>query len=178
MQLKKNIRRRVYKIDDTPFPPPPPIDPERSAANALSSDLSSGSTRDSIYALGYLVETRAGAMPLWQYVHSVFDSPTLFRQALLLGKYVAMLSRRTTGKNPASPFPAVHARAALVCSVLFSNKVTPRCNPEFVRGPKRGIYFHYTGRLLEKFLASLVEICLISGSLCNTFYESDPFLNV
>lgn len=68
-------------------------------------------------------------MPPLQYVHSVFDSPTLFRPELLLGKYVAMLSRLTTGKNPRATLTTMLA----VCSVLLSNKVTSRCNPEFVR---------------------------------------------
>lgn len=67
-------------------------------------------------------------MPLRQYVHSVFDSPTLFRPELLLGKYVAMLSR-LTAKIRVPPLTTTLA----VCSVLLSNKVTSRCNPEFVR---------------------------------------------
>jgi len=85
---------------------------------------------DSIYALRYLAETGTGAMPLWQYVHSVFDSLLLssFGPKLLLDKYVAMLSRRGRQKSVRHSLTTTLA----VCSVFLSNKATPRCNPEFV----------------------------------------------
>lgn len=61
---------------------------------------------DSIYALKYLAETRAGAMPLWQYVHSVFDSlslslPTSFRSEAFARQICRdAISTRAAGKNP------------------------------------------------------------------------------
>lgn len=70
-----------------------------------------------------------------------------FGPKLLLGKYVAMLSRRARPAKIRAPLS--DHRALAVCSVLLSNKVTPRCNPEFV-GLLSGKFTSVASKMLFK----------------------------
>lgn len=91
------------------------------------SDLSSASTRFNLRSQISCRNTgwRNATVAICPF--SVFDSLLLssFGPKLLLGKYVAMLSRR------ARPAKIRHSLTTTL-AVLLSNKVTPRCNPEFV----------------------------------------------